>query len=333
MTEETVYDKLTERIFCKGSKFIPQLFKMLVDEDNANLMLAMPGTAPDLATKTDRTEDDIERAIKDLFYKGLVFKSKKPEGIKYRMCRDLVQFHDASIVWPEAPQEYFDLWNKYMEEEWFDYARMAAKVIKKPMTRIIPVGASLEARQKVLPYEDVKQIIKDATRLAVTKCTCRTIARRCDNPIEVCLQVNRGAEYTIERGSGREVTKDEAVKILDDCEERGLVHLTVNRADVGNYICNCCSCCCEVLPILIKEGVRLADPSRYQARVDEDECTGCEECLDRCVFNAIDMVEKNGTEVAEINPEKCMGCGLCVMKCPVEAIALEEVREKEFIPQ
>jgi Pyruvate/2-oxoacid:ferredoxin oxidoreductase delta subunit len=333
VSEKTVYDRLSEKIFCPNSKLVPELFQMLVDEKDAELMLAMPGPVSELARNTGRSEEDVENSLKDLFRKGLVFKSRKPEGIKYRMCRDLVQFHDASIVWPEASQEFFDLWQKYMESEWPDYARMAEKVVKKPLTRIIPVDRAIEARQQVLAYENVRQIIEDANRLAVTKCTCRTIARKCDNPIDVCLQVNRGADYTVERGSGREITKEEALKILDECEEAGLVHLTVNRADVGNYICNCCSCCCEVLPMLIQEGVRLVDPSRYLARVDEELCTGCEVCLDRCVFNAIEMIKKDGSELARINAEKCMGCGLCVIKCPTEAIALEETRDKEFIPQ
>ncbi len=332
MSEKTVYDKMADKIFCAGSKLIPELFKMLVDEKDAQLLLSMPGTAAELAQKTGRTEEDIQKTVDDLFWKGLVFKSKKPEGVKYKMCRDLTQFHDATIVWPEATQEFLDLWKKYMEIEWPAYARMAAKIIKKPMARIIAVNRSLEAKQQVLPYEDVKQLIRDARRIAVTRCTCRTIDDKCDKPIEVCLQVNRGADYTVERGSGREVSREEAMKILDECEEAGLVHLTINKADVGHFICNCCGCCCQTLPILIHEGVRLTDPSRYLAKVDEESCTGCEDCIERCWFKALEMVRQDGSEVARVNVEKCMGCGLCAIKCPEGAIALEAARDKEFIP-
>ena len=49
--------------------------------------------------------------------------------------------------------------------------------------------------------------------LAVTKCTCRLTAHKCDRPLEACLQVNRAAQYSIDRGTGREVSKEEALKI------------------------------------------------------------------------------------------------------------------------
>ncbi len=47
-----IYAKLAEKIFCKGSKLIPELFSMLADETDAQILLALPGTAADLATRT-----------------------------------------------------------------------------------------------------------------------------------------------------------------------------------------------------------------------------------------------------------------------------------------
>ena len=56
-----------------------------------------------------------------------------------------------------------------------------------------------------------------------------------------------------------------------------------------------------------------------KSRVDSDECTGCEQCLERCQMDAISM---NDDELAQVNPDRCIGCGLCVTTCPVEAIKL-----------
>ena len=118
MEQEDLYRKLAERIFMHGSKLIPELFRMIADEEEARLLLATPGTAEQLAERTGKDVEQVEEMLATLFRKGLVFKSRKPEGTVYRMCRDLVQFHDASILWPEAPREYHDLWKRYMEEEW-----------------------------------------------------------------------------------------------------------------------------------------------------------------------------------------------------------------------
>jgi len=50
-------------------------------------------------------------------------------------------------------------------------------------------------------------------------------------------------------------------------------------------------------------------PSRFTATIDEVPCTGCEECLGRCYFDAIRF--KN--DIGHIVPENCLGCGLCVV--------------------
>ena len=332
MAEPALYEKLAEKIFCKGSKLIPRLFQMVADEQEAALMLALPATAAEAAQKLGRDAQEAEQALETLFQKGVVFKSKKPEGTKYRMCRDLAQFHDASILWSEATREFHDLWQRYMEEEWPGYARFVTKVLKKPFTRVIPVEKAVEGRGQILAHEDVRQMIESASRVAVTRCTCRVIAHKCDHPVEVCLQINRAADYTVERGTGREITKQEALAIARSAEESGLIHVTMNKAEVSHFICNCCPCCCQTFPLLISQGLPLNDPSRYRASIQADDCTGCGICLDRCYFSAISLKDHNGGEVAVVNPDKCMGCGLCSIKCETEAISLIEVREPSFIP-
>lgn len=53
--------------------------------------------------------------------------------------------------------------------------------------------------------------------------------------------------------------------------------------------------------------------------VIQKDCTGCEECLASCPYEAIEMVD----EVAWIN-EKCTICLACIEACPVECIIEEE---------
>lgn len=328
---ETVYDKLAEKIFCKGSRLIPQLFKILADEKDAQILVSLPASIPELKSKLGLDEKEIENRLGGLFRKGVVFKSRKPEVTKYRLCRDIGQFHDASILWPEAPQSFYDLWQKYMDEEWPDYSRLVEK-LPRPFTRVIPIEKTVEAKNQVLSFESVSEIIEKTHRVALTKCTCRVTAHKCDRPVEACLQVGKAADYTIERGTGREITKQEAMAIVRQAEDAGLVHLTVNKASEFTFICNCCECCCLFLPLLIKEGRKLCDPSRFQSNVLMDKCSGCRLCVDQCSFNAITMISSPSAEVAEVNPEKCMGCGLCALVCPDDAIKLVQVRAKEFIP-
>ncbi len=53
--------------------------------------------------------------------------------------------------------------------------------------------------------------------------------------------------------------------------------------------------------------------------VNQDECTGCEICVDACPAEAISMV--NG--VAQIDQDECTECSSCVDECPAEAIREE----------
>jgi ferredoxin len=324
------YVELANRIGLGQSKRIAGLFGIIADPAEADLLLALPGNAPAMAEKLGRPEDEITGMLHNLFVKGLVFPSKKTDPPTYKMCRDLVQFHDASILWPDAPQEYLDLWRDFMDIEWPDVAKVFSQMVPRPFTRVIPVGITIQAKTHVLAFEDVQDIIENARNITVTKCTCRLTSRKCDKKLEACLQINRGADYNLARGTGRQLTKQEALDLVRQCEEDGLIHVVINKQDVDQFICNCCPCCCQTMPVLIKHNISVIEPSRFAAQVDPDLCSSCGTCLDRCYFSAI---TQENEETAKVNPEKCMGCGLCQVTCPSEAISMAEVRPRDFVPE
>jgi MinD superfamily P-loop ATPase len=53
------------------------------------------------------------------------------------------------------------------------------------------------------------------------------------------------------------------------------------------------------------------------AIIDETKCIKCDQCREKCKFNAI-------TENLQIDPVSCEGCGVCCFVCPVNAITLTE---------
>ncbi len=331
MNDEDLYEKLAERILTKGSSFIPDLYRMIADEDEARIMLATPGTAEELAEKLGYDLEELKDKLDLLYRKGLIFKSEKPQGTLYRMARDITQFHDATILWDGVTREYLDLWKRQTQDELPDYINMVSMILPKPVTRVVTVGQPVEARQSILAFDDVEQMIKDAGRLAVAKCTCRLVDGKCGKPLEVCLQLGKGADYAIDRGSGREISVEEAMDIIRLAEEAGLVHVAMNKAYGSHIICNCCNDCCVAFGLPIP-ATAIVDPSRFLAVVDDEACNGCGTCVDRCFFDAITLQESDGEEVSVIDADLCMGCGLCQVTCPEDAISMQVVRGEDFIP-
>lgn len=330
MEDEGLYSRLAEKIMMPNSELIPVLFSKIAGREEAELMLALPLTPADAAERFGIAPEEAGAMLDTLYRKGLAFKKSKPEGVLYRMCRDIMQFHDASILWPEAPREYLDLWQRFMEEEWPAFAEAVDKILPRPITRVVPVSESMDARQQILAYEDVRCMIEEADAIAVTNCTCRLTARKCDRPVEICLQIGKAGEYTIDRGSGRQIDRSEALALLRKAEEAGLVHVTMNRSADTHFICNCCNDCCMAFAIMVDRRLSMVDPSRYVARVDAESCVGCADCIERCYFGALSMDEEAG--VAVVDADACMGCGLCQVACGEGAMLLEAVRDVEFIP-
>jgi Pyruvate/2-oxoacid:ferredoxin oxidoreductase delta subunit len=228
-------------------------------------------------------------------------------------------------------QEYLDLWKEFEIKERPAFQKKAKNLDSRQGMRIVPVNVSIEPQNQILAFEDVNKMIQEAEKIAVTNCSCRTIHSITDVPLEVCMQLNKAAAYALERGTGRELTKDEAIEMLRMCEKEGLVHCVVNAHDLGSVICNCDKVACGNWGYDRAYVKKFVAPSRFKAKVDPELCTACETCADRCFFDAVSMEGRN--DKAFIVADKCMGCGICVPTCPGDAIIYEEVRPEEFIPR
>jgi formate hydrogenlyase subunit 6/NADH:ubiquinone oxidoreductase subunit I len=268
--------------------------------------------------------------VDPLFRKGLLFKSKKKDDTRYYRVRHVLQLHDSTAVATDASREMLDLWKRFMVEEWADFSRKFEEKLPSSVMRVIPVNVSVDLNTQILAFDDVKSLIDAARNLAVTRCSCRAIDGACGKEVDVCIQVDRAADYAIERGTGRQVSKQETIEILKRCEEEGLVHVAENKKALGHVICNCCSDCCINWPSVRPDRGKFVAPSRYRAWVDPDECIGCDLCLDRCYFDAMSM--DGDRELAVVDEQNCMGCGLCQVVCPTDAIVMQEARPAAFVP-
>jgi hypothetical protein len=110
------------------------------------------------------------------------------------------------------------LWRQYMEEEYPQVPAALVTMKIPPFFRVVPINEKIETKSQVLAYEDAARIVENASVIAVTNCPCRMIMRKCDKPIDVCLQINKGAQYALKRGTGRRIDAEEAKTILRRAE-------------------------------------------------------------------------------------------------------------------
>jgi heterodisulfide reductase subunit A len=60
----------------------------------------------------------------------------------------------------------------------------------------------------------------------------------------------------------------------------------------------------------------------FVANVDAGRCTGCNECLAACPYEALEKATDNGRQVVRVVASLCKGCGACAPTCPEDSIDL-----------
>lgn len=186
----------------------------------------------------------------------------------------------------------------------------------------IPVHIEIDVMQTVVNLAKAERILRNASSIALGDCVCRTKEQNCDNPVHVCLALNRPLEEVrADNDSFDTATVDDALAALRLSHEAGLVHLAFrNKGGEIKEFCSCCDCCCWFLDRLRKfdyhDGVA---ESSHIAKHSPDQCVACGVCIQKCPFDAWKAGDDAGKPV--LMTEKCFGCGVCVTACPSKAIA------------
>jgi Pyruvate/2-oxoacid:ferredoxin oxidoreductase delta subunit len=281
------------------------------------------------SNKEEFTIDELEDTLYEAAGKGLIHFRKRDGKKEFKNIPYLIGFVEGQLdnLTPEfrtASSEYGPA---------FGPAFLSTKVAQM---RIIPVEKSLTPEHTVSNYDEIKDLVAKAHGpIAILECICRKGSALNGNPCqktsrkETCMGFEDIAETILEFGKGRQISKDEALDILRQNAEDGLVFQPSN-AQEPEFICSCCGCCCGILNVQ-KIMPRPTDfwKSNFQAHVDPDACSGCETCIDTCQVNAMEFDDDQG--VASVNLDRCVGCGLCVTTCPDEAIELIK-KDIEIVP-
>ncbi len=323
-----VYERLRERLdmfpqgFPKTESGVElEILQHLFTPNEAEIMLHLrpfPEKVADIAERAGKDKTELGETLYDMSRRGLLMRYRAPDGeIYYILMPWVVGIWEFQLN--NMTQDNIKLYEKYYQEGLVPSRRNR----KIGGLRVIPIEEEIEGSTEIEPYEKVSQIIESHTRFAVADCICRKERRMagngCDKLLEACMSFGPSADFYIENRLGREISKKEARQILQKAEEDGLIHCSSNTAGNKTFICNCCGCCCKSLALVTKYGnPQAVARSNYYATKDQETCTNCGTCVERCQVNAI-RIENDYTV---IDRDRCIGCGLCVSTCPTGSITM-----------
>jgi electron transport complex protein RnfB len=321
------YEKLREFLdqFPIGFRKTPsgvelKILQSLFTEEEAELttfLTMRPERARTIARRAGKDTSKIEEKLESMAKKGLIFRSRRDNQILYNAAPFMIGLYEYSVK--KMDKELAQLYKQYYQEAGLD--EIGASNV--PGFKVIPLEETIQTGTTLFPYQMLKESIKNARVIAVTDCICRKEAQLlghgCDHPIETCLSFGVAAEFYIENGMGRKISAEEAIRIIKEADDSGLVHAGANSKHLSN-ICNCCPCCCVSMKGMTQYGL---DKQKFmnaifESTIDGDKCIGCGNCLERCPVGAIFL-----EEIAKVDRNLCLGCGLCASICPEEAIRLK----------
>ena len=179
----------------------------------------------------------------------------------------------------------------------------------------------------------------DDNAIAVVHCFCRQWRKmveepcRLDFPSEACMVIGEGSKHAVKSGIGRYVSKEEALKLVKQLQEKGAVHQIFHEQENVSHpevaICNCCWDCCGLLGSYNRGILPLHLKSYWEAQIsDESLCQGCGTCEEHCPVQAIVVQDDR----SHVNAAKCIGCGQCELQCPEGVIRMVPKERVVMLP-
>ena len=308
--------KMTDRIpyklgFEKLTETDPEYYGLecIVSDEEADVALQMdlrkPTTPEKIAKKMGKPVSYVQEIMDSLAGKGVLeYNYDTPDGSRQYV---LPIFVPGAA---ELMNMHLDQVEKYPQIAQF-FERMAFLPLTKitPLVppggngigmHVIPVEKAIPATNESVSIEHISHWLKKYEgQLGVGYCSCRNAMRLMGEGCgelqeELCIAVGTFARYCTETGKGRDITYEEAMRILQRSEDNGYVHQITNidGEDKIFAICNCALGSCFALRTSQLFNTPNMSASAYRAHVDKEKCVACGKCVEVCPAGAAKLGQK-----------------------------------------
>jgi NAD-dependent dihydropyrimidine dehydrogenase PreA subunit len=268
--------------------------------------------------------EDLEEQLERIIKKGGIERRIVDDKRFYSNAPLLVGMYEYQVN--RLTPDFIKDFDQYVTDKSFGIEFLSTKL---PQMRTIPIEKSIHPITAVSPFDTVVSLLEASDGpFVILECICRKkrnlMGKTCKitDRKETCLAIGNMAAMALNVDIGREIPRDEAISILEQNQEDGLV-LQPSNTEKAEFICSCCGCCCGMLSVH-KTLPKPVDfwASNFHAIVDDEACSGCGICETRCQVGAVSVSQKLGYSVIDLN--RCIGCGVCVPTCETGAISLQK---------
>ena len=322
-----------------------QILALLFTEEEAFIASRFPleeATIKELVRATGWEKEQLEARLDKMADKGLVMDVTYGDKTFYLLMPGLIGFFELTFMKQRQDlpvAELAQLMHDYLLGDPEQEMGREFFSSKTPLTRSLVYEQHIPVSSNVATYESAREIIKNADYGAIGICYCRHkkehLHQTCDKNApteEICISLGTAAKFMVRRGFAEERSREELIGVLTKARDLNLTHITDNIRYKPSFICNCCSCCCELLG-----GVNQGFPmgigkTNFSLHIDTGSCIGCGLCKKSCNVIALELIDIPNVDKKKrmtVNSDNCLGCGACISSCPTSSLSLVPVQRPE----
>ncbi len=320
------------------SETLRQILAILFSAEEAFVASRFPleeATLAELARITGWRPERLAPTLEKMADKGLVMDLQYSGKTYYLLLPGLIGFFEFSFMKQRQDlpvAELAQLMHEYLFED--PENAMGSEFFggKTPLTRSLAYEEHIPVHSAVTTYESAREIIRKSGYGAIGMCYCRhkkehlnqSCAKKAPTQ-EICISLGTAARFMVRRGFAEERSVDQLLAVIDRARDLHLTHITDNIRHKPSFICNCCSCCCELLGGVMRGFPQGIAKSNYTLAIKAETCNGCGLCQKACNVLALEALTlDNGKKKKrmQVLSDHCLGCGACISACPTGSLSL-----------
>ncbi len=315
-----------------------QILSIVFTEEDAFIGSRFPleeSILAELVRATGWREERLKAKLDDMAERGLVMDATYGGKTFYLLMPGLIGFFELTFMKQRQDlpvAELAQLMHEYLLDDPDQKMGKEFFSSKTPLTRSLVYEEHIPVSSNVATYESAREIIKNSSYGAIGMCYCRHkkehLNQTCDKDApttEICISLGTAAKFMARRGFAEKRSKEELLAILEKARDLNLTHITDNIRHKPSFICNCCSCCCELLGGVNKGFPMGVAKAHFTLDIDAESCIGCGLRNKACNVLALEPVDvQNGKRKKRktVKSDHCLGCGACISACPTQSLSL-----------